>query len=312
MYHVPQIIPFEKLPAAAQAARPGRLSLQAKIMSEKKLPEIHICTPEEIEGQRTACRLASELLDYITPFVKPGVATIELDRLIHDYTVDVQKCRPADLGVKNDRGVPFPASSCISVNNVVCHGIPSEKKLKNGDIVNIDVTSIWNDFYGDTSRMFIVGKPTIAGSRLCRVTYESMWRGIEAVKPGNTFLDIALACNKVAVDAGCSMVREYGGHGIGKGVFHGEPWVSHYPIPPADYPPSGIVLEPGMMFTIEPMVNAGRHRISNLGDGWTVVTTDRSLSAQWEHTLYVTETGYEVLTHSSGCPKPPEWASQQW
>ena len=283
-----------------------------KKMSDSKLPKIHICTPEEIEGQRTACRLASELLDYITPFVKVGVTTESIDKLVHDYTIDVQKCIPADLGYPNAEGVPFPASCCISVNNVVCHGIPSAKKLKNGDIVNIDVTNIWNGYYGDTSRMFVVGKPSIAGARLSRITYECMWRGIEAVKPGNTFGDIARACNRVVVDAGFSMVREYGGHGIGKGVFHGEPWVSHYPLSVRDFPPAGIVFEPGMMFTIEPMVNAGKHRISNLGDGWTVVTTDRSLSAQWEHTLMVTETGYEVLTHSSGCPKPPEWATQQW
>ena len=281
-------------------------------MAKEQIPSIHICTPEEIEGQRTACRLASELLDYITPYVEPGISTLELDNLIHRYTVDVQKCRPADLGYPNAEGVPFPAASCISVNNVVCHGIPSEKKLKKGDIVNIDVTSIWNDFYGDTSRMFLVGKPTIAGERLARVTYECMWRGIEAVKPGNTFRDIAVACEKVVSDAGYSTVREYGGHGIGKGVFHGEPWVSHYPLSPKDFPPAGIVFEPGMMFTIEPMVNAGRRHILDLGAGWTVVTKDHSLSAQWEHTLVVTETGYEVLTHSDGCPKPPEWATQKW
>ena len=262
---------------------------------------IHIKTPEEIAGLRIAGRLASELIDYLTPFVKPGVTTGELDKLAYDYTVNVQKCIPACLGYQPEGMTPYPATTCISVNHVVCHGIPGDKKLKNGDIVNIDVTSIKDGFHGDTSRMFVVGKPTIAGKRRCDLAYKTMWAGIEAVRPGNTFNDIGIACQAFADKNGISVVRDYGGHGIGRG-FHEEPHVHHFPIhhPTPEF-------KPGMVFTIEPMVNAGRYGVTMLSDGWTVVTRDRSLSAQWEHMVLVTETGYDILTASAGMPEPPDF-----
>ena len=262
---------------------------------------IHIKTPEEIAGLRIAGRLASELLDYLTPFVKPGVTTGELDKLAYDYTVNVQKCIPACLGYQPEGMTPYPATTCISINHVVCHGIPGDKKLKNGDIVNIDVTSIKDGFHGDTSRMFVVGKPTIAGKRLCDLAFKTMWAGIEAVRPGGTFNDIGVACQAFAAKNGISVVRDYGGHGIGRG-FHEEPHVHHFPI---KQPTPKFV--PGMVFTIEPMVNAGRYGVTMLGDGWTVVTRDRSLSAQWEHMVLVTETGYDILTVSAGTPEPPDF-----
>ncbi len=262
---------------------------------------IHIKTPEEIAGLRIAGRLASELLDYLTPFVKPGVTTAELDKLAYDYTVNVQKCIPACLHYQPEGMTPYPATTCISINHVVCHGIPSEKKLKNGDIVNIDVTSIKDGFHGDTSRMFVVGKPTIAGARLADLAFQTMWAGIEAVRPGNCFNDIGLACQAFADKNGVSVVRDYGGHGIGRG-FHEEPFVSHHPMKRPTP-----VFEPGMIFTIEPMVNAGRYHTTVLSDGWTVVTKDRSLSAQWEHMVLVTETGYDILTCSKGTQEPPAW-----
>lgn len=262
---------------------------------------IHIKTPEEIAGLRIAGRLASELLDYLTPFVKPGVTTGELDKLAYDYTVNVQKCIPACLGYQPEGMTPYPATTCISINHVVCHGIPGDKKLKNGDIVNIDVTSIKDGFHGDTSRMFVVGKPTIAGKRLCELAFKTMWAGIEAVRPGGTFNDIGVACQAFADKNGISVVRDYGGHGIGRG-FHEEPHVHHFPI---KQPTPKFV--PGMVFTIEPMVNAGRYGVTMLGDGWTVVTRDRSLSAQWEHMVLVTETGYDILTVSAGTPEPPDF-----
>lgn len=262
---------------------------------------IHIKTPEEIAGLRIAGRLASELLDYLTPFVKPGVTTGELDKLAYDYTVNVQKCIPACLGYQPEGMTPYPATTCISINHVVCHGIPSDRKLKNGDIVNIDVTSIKDGFHGDTSRMFVVGKPTIAGKRLCDLAFKTMWAGIEAVRPGGSFNDIGVACQAFADKNGISVVRDYGGHGIGRG-FHEEPHVHHFPI---KQPTPKFV--PGMVFTVEPMVNAGRYGVTMLGDGWTVVTRDRSLSAQWEHMVLVTETGYDILTVSAGTPEPPEF-----
>lgn len=262
---------------------------------------IHIKTPEEIAGLRIAGRLASELLDYLTPFVKPGVTTGELDKLAYDYTVNVQKCIPACLGYQPEGMTPYPATTCISINHVVCHGIPGDKKLKNGDIVNIDVTSIKDGFHGDTSRMFVVGKPTIAGKRLCDLAFKTMWAGIEAVRPGGTFNDIGVACQAFADKNGISVVRDYGGHGIGRG-FHEEPHVHHFPI---KQPTPKFVS--GMVFTIEPMVNAGRYGVTMLGDGWTVVTRDRSLSAQWEHMVLVTETGYDILTVSAGTPEPPDF-----
>lgn len=264
------------------------------------MAKITIKTPEDIEGLRLAGRLASELLDYITPFVKPGVTTGELDELLHDYTVNVQQCIPACLGYQPPGMTPYPATSCISINHVVCHGIPSKtKKLKQGDIVNIDVTSIKNGYHGDTSRMFVVGKPTIAGKRLVDLAFEAMWAGIDAVRPGGHFNDIGVACEAFVRKNGVSVVHDYGGHGIGK-KFHEEPFVYHY-----DTHKPGPELLPGMVFTVEPMVNAGRYGVTMLGDGWTVVTKDRSLSAQWEHMVVVTETVYDVLTVSAGTREPP-------
>ena len=268
-------------------------------MSDKK---IIIYTPEEIEAMRDVCRRASELLDFITPYVKVGVSTLKLDELMLEHTEKVLEAKSACLNYCPSGMTPYPRATCISVNNVICHGIPSEKKiLKNGDIVNIDVTIVKDGFYGDTSRMFIVGKPTIAGKRLVEATWGCMWAGIEAVKPGNCFNDIGIACQKFCAPLGLSIVHEYGGHGIGR-VFHGEPHVSHVPlsIPTAKF-------EPGMVFTVEPMVNAGKRHIMDLNDGWTVVTKDRSLSAQWELQIAVTETGYDVLTASAGMREEPEW-----
>lgn len=263
---------------------------------------ISIKTPEDIAGLRIAGRLAAELLDYLTPFVKPGVSTGELDRLAYDYTVNVQKCIPACLGYTPPGMTPYPATTCISINHVVCHGIPSDKKkLKAGDIVNIDVTSIKDGYHGDTSRMFIVGKPTIAGRHMVDAAFGCMWAGIDAVRPGGCFNDIGVACQAYADAHGVSVVRDYGGHGIGKG-FHEEPHVNHFPVrtPTATF-------KPGMVFTVEPMVNAGRYGVTILGDGWTVVTKDHSLSAQWEHMVLVTETGYDVLTVSKGTQAPPDF-----
>lgn len=261
---------------------------------------ITIKSPEEVKALRVAARLASELLDYLTPYVKPGVSTAELDKLAYHYTVDVQGCIPACLGYQPEGMTPYPATTCISVNHVVCHGIPSEKKiLKNGDIVNIDVTSIKDGWHGDTSRMFVVGKPSIAGKRLAQLAFETMWAGIDAVRPGGCFNDIGKACQAYADANGISVVRDYGGHGIGRG-FHEAPHVNHFPV---NRPTPTFV--PGMVFTVEPMVNAGRYGVTMLGDGWTVVTKDRSLSAQWEHMVLVTETGYDVLTVSKGTQAPP-------
>lgn len=276
--------------------------------TEQEFMSIIIKTPEEIEGLRKAGRTAGELLDYLTPFVKPGITTAELDRLAYDYTVNVQKAIPACLHYQPHPSMtPYPATTCISVNHVVCHGIPSEKKLKAGDIVNIDVTSIVDGFHGDTSRMFLVGKPTIAGKRLVDLAFQIMWAGIDAVRPGATFRDVAQASHDLAKKNGVSVVRDYGGHGIGRG-FHEEPFVYHYPSTSPDAKATlDTVLKPGMVFTVEPMVNAGRYDVSSLSDGWTVVTRDRSLSAQWEHMVVVTETGYDILTASKGTQTPPDF-----
>ncbi len=246
---------------------------------------ISIKTPEEIEKMRVACRLAAEVLKMIEPHVRAGVTTNELDKLCHDYIVKEQQAIPAPL---NYHG--FPKSICTSVNHQVCHGIPSDKKLKKGDIVNIDITVIKDGYHGDTSKMFYVGKPTPAAKRLCEITYEAMWRGIRVVRPGAHFGDIGEAIQKFVEANHYSVVREYCGHGIGRG-FHEDPQVLHY-----GKRGTGPKMEPGMTFTIEPMVNAGRKEVRQLGDGWTVVTKDRRLSAQWEHTILVTPTGYEVLT----------------
>ncbi len=270
-------------------------------MSEKG--KIIIYSPQEIEEMRDVCRKAAALLDFITPYVKAGVTTLYLDELMLEYTEKTLGCKSACLNYQPSGMTPYPRATCISVNNVICHGIPNEKKvLKKGDILNIDVTLVDDKgWYGDTSRMFIVGKPTIAGARLVDATWGCMWAGIEAVRPGNHFNDIGIACRNFCAPLGLSIVHEYGGHGIGR-VFHGEPHVSHVPIltPTAAF-------EPGMVFTVEPMVNAGKRHIMDLNDGWTVVTKDRSLSAQWELQIAVTPTGYDVLTVSPGMPEPPEW-----
>lgn len=257
----------------------------------------------EIAKMRVAGRLAAEVLDYITPFVQPGVTTGELDRLCHDYMVNVQGTIPAPLNYAPPGHTPYPKSICTSVNHQVCHGVPGDKKLKAGDTVNLDITVIKDGYHGDTSRMFAVGSPSIQARRLIDLTYECMWIGIVQVRPGARLGDIGHAIQHHAETHGCSVVREFCGHGIGA-QFHEEPQVLHY-----GKPGTGIVLSEGMTFTIEPMINAGRRDIRMLGDGWTVVTKDHSLSAQWEHTILVTDTGYEVLTVSAGSPPPPDFAT---
>jgi len=264
---------------------------------------ITIKTPQEIEKMRIAGRLGSEVLDYITPFVKPGVTTGELDKLCHDYMVDVQGCIPAPLHYAPPGHAPYPKSICTSVNHQVCHGVPGEKKLKSGDVVNLDITVIKDGWHGDTSRMFYVGEPTIQARRLTEITYECMWKGIAAVRAGARLGDIGAAIQKYAEMNGYTVVREFCGHGIGQ-KFHEEPQVLHY-----GKAGTGPVLQAGMIFTVEPMINAGRRDIRMLGDGWTVVTKDHALSAQWEHTVLVTETGFEVLTLSAGSPAIPAFVS---
>ena len=249
---------------------------------------VHIKTPEEIEKMRVAGRLAAEVLEMIAPFVKPGVTTEELDRICHDHIVKEQGAIPAPLNYKG-----FPKSICTSLNHQVCHGIPGPKKLKNGDIVNIDITVIKDGFHGDTSMMFQVGKPSVRGERLARIAHECLLIGIEQVRPGTTLGDIGHAIQKHAEANRCSVVREYCGHGIGR-EFHEEPQLLHY-----GTPGEGMALEPGMTFTIEPMINAGKRHVKLLPDKWTVVTKDHSLSAQWEHTILVTDDGHEVLTKRS-------------
>jgi methionyl aminopeptidase len=246
---------------------------------------------EEIEEMRVAGQLAAEVLRMIAPHVQPGITTGELDAICHDYITNEQQAIPAPL---NYRG--FPRSICTSVNNVICHGIPGEKRLKDGDIVNIDITVIKNGWHGDTSKMFLVGSPTVKGRRISEIAYRSMVTGIEMVRPGVRLGDIGHAIQRYAEGQGCSVVREYCGHGIGRG-FHEDPQVLHY-----GRPDSGEVLVPGMVFTIEPMINLGRRDTRLLPDGWTVVTRDRSLSAQWEHTIAVTEAGHDVLTQLPGDP----------
>jgi len=260
---------------------------------------VSIKTLQEIEKMRIAGRLAAEVLDYIKPFVQPGITTDELDQLCHDYMVDMQGCIPAPLNYAPHGHAPYPKSICTSINHQVCHGVPGDKRLKNGDIVNLDITTIKDGFHGDTSRMFYVGEPSIQAKRLCESTYQAMWLGIRAVRPGAHLGDIGHAIQGYAEAQGYSVVREFCGHGIGR-KFHEEPQVLHY-----GKPNSGIRLETGMIFTIEPMINAGKRDIKQLGDGWTVVTKDHSLSAQWEHTVLVTEDGFEVMTLSAGCPPPP-------
>ncbi|MBI2314063.1 MAG: type I methionyl aminopeptidase [Betaproteobacteria bacterium] len=262
---------------------------------------ITIKTPEDIEKMRVAGRLAAEVLDFIAPHVRPGVSTGRLDQLCHDYMVNVQKTVPAPLNYAPAGYPPYPKSICTSVNHQVCHGVPGDRKLKAGDIVNIDITVIKDSFHGDTSRMFYVGEPSIQARRLCDITYECMWKGIEAVKAGHHLGDIGHAIQSYAEKHGCSVVREFCGHGIGRN-FHEEPQVLHY-----GRAGTGLKLAAGMVFTVEPMINAGKAAIRQLADGWTVVTKDHSLSAQWEHTVAVTESGFEVLTVSAGTPPPPSF-----
>ena len=253
---------------------------------------------EDIKKMRVAGKLASEVLDYITPFIKPNITTEEIDKICHDYMVNEQKTIPAPLNYAPPGHSPYPKSVCTSVNHQICHGIPGPKSLKKGDIVNVDITVIKDGYHGDTSRMFYVGEPSLQAKRLCEITYQSMWLGINAVKPGAYLGDIGYAIQTYAESKGYSVVREFCGHGIGL-VFHEQPQVLHY-----GQIGSGIELKAGMIFTIEPMINAGKKDIKMLPDGWTVVTKDRSLSAQWEHTILVTESSYEVLTISQGTPKP--------
>ena len=258
-----------------------------------------IKTPQDIAGMRVAGRLASEVLDFITPHVKSGITTGKIDALCHDFMVNVQGTIPAPLNYAPPGHRPYPKSVCTSVNHQVCHGIPGDKLLKHGDIVNVDITVIKEGYHGDTSRMFLIGEPSIQAKRLCESTYESMWRGIRQVKPGATLGDIGHAIQVFAEGAGYSVVREFCGHGIGK-KFHEEPQILHY-----GRPGTGMKIQAGMIFTVEPMINAGKKDIRMLGDGWTVVTADHSLSAQWEHTVLVTEDGFEVLTLSDGSPATP-------
>ena len=258
---------------------------------------VPIKTPEDIEGMRHVGRKTAEILDFITPHVVPGVTTAELDALCHSFIVDTQKGIAINVGY-GPKHNPFPKTICTSVNHVVCHGIPSDKKLKDGDILNIDVAMVINGYHGATSRMFYIGKPSIAGKRLTEATYAAMWRGIRAVKPGARLGDIGHAIQSYVEPMGFSVVRDFCGHGIGK-VYHDEPQVTHY-----GKPGTGMILLPGMMFTIEPMINIGKFGVRILADGWTAVTADHSLSAQWEHTVLVTETGYEVTTLSDGSPPP--------
>jgi methionyl aminopeptidase len=246
---------------------------------------VSIKTPEEVENMRVAGRLAAEVLQMIEPHVKAGITTGELDRLCHDYIVNEQAAVPAPL---NYRG--FPKSICTTLNHQVCHGIPGDRKLKNGDMLNIDVTVIKDGFHGDTSKIFFVGEPSLIAKRLAAVTYECMSIGIRMVKPGIRLGDIGHAIQRHAEGHNYSVVREYCGHGIGR-EFHEDPQVLHY-----GRPGTGVMLEPGMTFTIEPMINVGKRHTKLLKDGWTVVTKDHSLSAQWEHTLLVTPDGYSVLT----------------
>ena len=244
-----------------------------------------IKTFEEQQKMRVAGRLAASVLDMIGDHVRPGVSTGDLDRICHEFIVGELEAIPAPLNYKG-----FPKSICTSVNHVVCHGIPGSRVLRNGDIVNIDITVIKDGFHGDTSRMFHVGKPPVIAERLSRVCFEGMWEGIRAIRPGSRLGDIGHAVQTFVEGHRFSVVREYCGHGIGR-VFHEDPQVLHF-----GRPGIGLELVPGMTITVEPMVNAGRRDVKLLADGWTVVTKDHSLSAQWEHTVLVTDTGFEVLT----------------
>jgi len=250
---------------------------------------VTIKTPGEQDKMRVAGRLAADVLDMIGDYVKPGITTNEINDICHQYITDVQLAVPAPL---NYRG--FPKSVCTSVNHVVCHGIPGGRRLKSGDAVNIDVTVIKDGFHGDTSRMFFVGKPGVQAQRLAQVAFDGMWIGIQELAPGKRLGDVGAAIQQVVEKHRFSVVREYCGHGIGR-AFHEDPQVLHY-----GDPDTGLELRSGMTLTVEPMVNAGKRHVKLLPDGWTVVTKDRSLSAQWEHTILVTDDGFDVLTRLDG------------
>lgn len=268
------------------ATAEGEPASAASLTSAPQAMQVSIKTPTEQDQMRIAGRLAADVLDMIGPYVVPGVTTEELNARCHDYIVNVQKAVPAPL---NYRG--FPKSICTSVNHVVCHGIPSpDKRLKQGDIINIDVTVIKDGWHGDTSRMYAVGKIAPAAQRLIDITHEAMWTGIRQIRPGARLGDLGSAIQTFVEPQHLSIVREYCGHGIGR-IFHEDPQVLHY-----GERGRGVELVPGMTFTVEPMVNAGKRHVRLLPDGWTVITKDHSLSAQWEHTVLVTDTGYEVLT----------------
>jgi methionyl aminopeptidase len=269
--------------ASARAARP--VNQESPMLRATEPIHVTIKTPEEQAGMRLAGRLAAEVLDMITEYVVPGASTEDLDRRCREYIVDVQKSIPANLGYRG-----FPKTICSSVNHVVCHGIPNDRKLKAGDIINIDVTVIRDGWHGDTSRMYCVGKPPVQAQRLVDICREAMWKGIDLVRPGTRLGDIGHAIQTFVEANDFSVVREYCGHGIGR-IYHEDPQVLHY-----GEPGVGLELRAGMTFTIEPMVNAGKRHVRLLPDGWTVVTKDHSLSAQWEHTVLVTPTGVEVLT----------------
>jgi len=246
---------------------------------------VTIKSAEEIEKMRVAAQLTAEVLQIVAEHVRPGVTTDELDHICNEHIVQRQHAVPGNVGYRG-----FPKTICTSVNHVVCHGIPGDKRLKRGDIINIDTSVVHDGFYGDTSRMYFVGEPSIQARRLVETTYEAMKTGLEMVRPGIRLGDIGHAVQQVAEDAGFSVVREYCGHGIGRG-YHEDPQILHY-----GEPGTGMELEPGMVFTIEPMINAGKRHVKLLADGWTVVTKDHSLSAQWEHTVVVTPEGHEVIS----------------
>jgi methionyl aminopeptidase len=264
---------------------------------------ITIKDQDGIAGMRVAGRLAAELLDYLAPFVKPGITTNELDRLAEVHTTQVLGAISAPLNYAPGGHNPYPKSICTSINHQVCHGIPNDKPLRKGDIVNVDVTVIKDGWHGDSSRMYMVGDVSVAAKRLCKLTYEAMWMGIMQVREGAYLGDIGFAIQSFAEGHGLSVVREFCGHGIGQ-KFHEDPQVLHY-----GRPGTLEQLKAGMTITIEPMLNVGRKEIKELGDGWTIVTKDHSLSAQWEHTVLVTPTGYEVLTLSAHSPVIPDFAS---
>lgn len=263
---------------------------------------IIIKTPDEIQKMRVSCRLAAEVLDYIAPFVTAGISTLELDKLCHDYIVNEQKAYPSPLNYQpNPKGPAYKHSICASVNSEICHGVPNEKKLKDGDIVNLDITVYKDGFHGDTSQTFLVGKVSEFAKRLVNVTFEAMWLGIAQVRPGNTFGDIGHAIQTHVEKFGYTIVQEFCGHGIGR-QFHEDPQVMHY-----GRPKSGPKIEKGMIFTIEPMINLGKRQVRFMSNGWTACTKDRSLSAQFEHTILVTDNGHEVLTICPSTLAKPEW-----